>query len=774
MKWARSPDDLESALAPTYRYGALALFAVAVLFIVVAPVFWNETQARAGAVSEAYENADLYHYFYPMYRYAFGRLRDGSLPLWNPRQLCGTPLLADARIGIAQPLNFPFLLLPTERAMALHAFVCLFLMGLFFTLLARAVGVGYFAAALGGMAYAFSGFSAAAMSRPPLAAAMVWTPLLLWAVREYAHRFDTASAVIAGITGALLILTGSYAIALVAGLVAALYAVQSLVVVERGSAEFSKRLRGLFVVLGIALGVSAVQWIPMLVYAMRLDNPLAWIWGPRLMSSAPGNIGEFFFQTMLSQSHTQPRLAYLGILPLIFAPVSILNRHRRRDATLYALIATGGVLAAAFFRWLPPLQFPVSALLLPFVIGIALLAAIGADRVFIPRCSFRSQSIWLPLSVALAVCAVMFVAFGADVRRYLIPIVPVLLVFALFRARVLVPVCYAALFAVLLIDATNASRTIFAHPRQDAPGCYETYAQALAAAHDQSLGGRVLLSSRDLDRGLSPNIAMLGSLRSVGGAGIPLTRDQAEWTTRLTGAGPQERPLAEFRVTPASPAPNLLRYMAARLLVAAPQGPMYEGTWEETGPRLRQVSSVGGVRLFVFDDALPRAFWVPRTHVEVGMASTMDTLLGDDFDPLQTCVVDAKSKGIDELGSRSSPESDAGATAPLNATCSIEELSPERVVLRVDAPRFGVTVLNDTFDPGWTATLDGARKPILKVNGMFRGIATPAGTHEIVFTYRPWSVYIGFGVSVSVLAIALISCLRNVSKRTPRSARALF
>ena len=259
MNWLRPADEIEIALPPTYRYGALPLFAIAVVFIVLAPVFWNETQVRSASVGEARENADLFQFFYPSYHYAFGRMHEGALPLWNSRQLCGTPLLADARVGVLQPLNLPFLFMSTEHAMALHAFMCLFMMGLFFALLVRAVGVGYLAALLGGMVYAFSGLSAAAMSRPTLAAAMVWTPLLLWAVREYAHRFDTASAIIAGITGALLMLSGAYAFALVVAVVAFVYAVQSLVVVERGSAEFTKRARGLIVIGLVAFGVSAVS-----------------------------------------------------------------------------------------------------------------------------------------------------------------------------------------------------------------------------------------------------------------------------------------------------------------------------------------------------------------------------------------------------------------------------------------------------------------------------------------------------------------------------------
>ena len=763
VKWIRTPGEVEVALPPTYRYGALPLFAVAVLFILLAPVYWNETQARSATVAEACENADLYQYFYPTYNYAFARLRAGSLPLWNPQQLCGTPLLADPRVGVLQPLNLPFLFLPTERAFALHAFMCLFLMGLFFTLLARAVGVGYLAAALGGMIYAFSALSASAVARPPLAAALVWTPFLLWAVREYAYRFDTASAVLAGVAGALLILSGAYAFALATCIVAALYATQSLVMVERGSAEFMKRLRGLFVILGIALGISAAQWVPTLCYAARLDDPLSWIWGPHIAAAAPANARELAIQAVSNASAATPRAAYWGIVPLVFVPAAIFHRHRKRDVILFAAITIIPALLAAFFRWQLPLQFPVSAMLLPMIVSIALLAAIGADRVFTPRTTFRSPGIAFPVMLTLAICALLFVAFGADVRRYLVPCAAIVLLFAVIRHRMLTPVCFAALALVLLVDLTNANRTALTHPKHDAPACFETYAPALAAARDQALGSRIAPSAPELDRGLMPNIAMIASSSAVGASGIPLTPDQARWWEALSEKGPRPSGLASCRVSALAARPQLLRYMAARLVVAAPQGPLYDGVWAKQGPALREVTSVGSARMYVLDDALARAFWVPRVQVEVGMPATLDSLCSAGFDPGQVCVVDAQSVGIGALESLSAAEKATDAARP-NATCSVEEVTPERVVIRVDAPRDGVTVLCDSYDPGWSAALDGRSAPVLKVNGLFRGVATSAGTHEIVFRYRPWSVYAGLGVACLVLVGALIHGVRTLAK----------
>ncbi len=206
--------------------------------------------------------------------------------------------------------------------------------------------------------------------------------------------------------------------------------------------------------------------------------------------------------------------------------------------------------------------------------------------------------------------------------------------------------------------------------------------------------------------------------------------------------------------------------MATRLILATPQGPMYSGAWESPGPRLREVSPVGDVRVFVLDDALARAYWAPRAQVEVGMPATLDALCDPEFDATQICVVDAQSEGIGELAKFTSVDRKGDSAARQNATCSVEDGSPERVVVRVDAPVDGITVLCDSFDPGWTAAIDGVRQPILKVNGIFRGVATPAGAHEIVFTYRPWGVYIGLATSCAVLLISLVFSVAGLARPT--------
>ena len=87
----------------------------------------------------------------------------------------------------------------------------------------------------------------------------------------------------------------------------------------------------------------------------------------------------------------------------------------------------------------------------------------------------------------------------------------------------------------------------------------------------------------------------------------------------------------------------------------------------------------------------------------------------------------------------------------------VEEI-PERVVVETDASMPAYLVLSDTFDPGWSATVDGRPAPIRPAYVAFRAVYLPAGTHTVVFTYRPAGFELGLALSGCGIAPRRFSC----------------
>jgi|GEM_PF-2665288 len=86
---------------------------------------------------------------------------------------------------------------------------------------------------------------------------------------------------------------------------------------------------------------------------------------------------------------------------------------------------------------------------------------------------------------------------------------------------------------------------------------------------------------------------------------------------------------------------------------------------------------------------------------------------------------------------------------------SIVDYKPNRVDIEGTTDRGGLLVLTDVFFPGWRALVDGRPVPILRINGLVRGILVDAGTHRIIFKYTPCSFLLGMGISLSA---ALACC----------------
>ncbi len=83
----------------------------------------------------------------------------------------------------------------------------------------------------------------------------------------------------------------------------------------------------------------------------------------------------------------------------------------------------------------------------------------------------------------------------------------------------------------------------------------------------------------------------------------------------------------------------------------------------------------------------------------------------------------------------------------------MERYAPEEVRVRVETPQPAVLILLDSFDKGWTATLEnGAELPILRANALVRAVVVPAGTHFVTFSYRTPLLKAG-------AAASLVGCL---------------
>ena len=123
----------------------------------------------------------------------------------------------------------------------------------------------------------------------------------------------------------------------------------------------------------------------------------------------------------------------------------------------------------------------------------------------------------------------------------------------------------------------------------------------------------------------------------------------------------------------------------------------------------------------------------------------------DSLNPAVTAVSDSRFRDV--LGT-SVPAKMAGDT--------IYETSyaPDRLTYRVKSANGGLAVFSEVYFPwGWEVTVDGADVPLGRVDYLLRAVRVPAGTHDVVMTYRPESVRTTGVVSMASVIVIYIAAL---------------
>ncbi|TSK05005.1 MAG: YfhO family protein [Geobacter sp.] len=62
---------------------------------------------------------------------------------------------------------------------------------------------------------------------------------------------------------------------------------------------------------------------------------------------------------------------------------------------------------------------------------------------------------------------------------------------------------------------------------------------------------------------------------------------------------------------------------------------------------------------------------------------------------------------------------------------------------------------NDSFCPGWQATLDGREAPLWRADYLVRAVPFPPGRHVLEMRYAPWEVRGGWALTLCGAAALL-------------------
>jgi hypothetical protein len=178
--------------------------------------------------------------------------------------------------------------------------------------------------------------------------------------------------------------------------------------------------------------------------------------------------------------------------------------------------------------------------------------------------------------------------------------------------------------------------------------------------------------------------------------------------------------------------------------------------------RLR-TTPAGDIALARNEARRPRAFVATHARVHASDDAVLNALLaaGPAFDAgaIHLSALDAPPR---------MPEAPPASDSLTPCNVQVDVHLTERVTLRCAAPRRGYAVLQDAYDRGWSATVDGRPAPILRADLLVRAVPIEAGAHVIEMRYE--TPGLRFGAWVSLAAWLALVVLLWRARRTARVA----
>jgi hypothetical protein len=187
---------------------------------------------------------------------------------------------------------------------------------------------------------------------------------------------------------------------------------------------------------------------------------------------------------------------------------------------------------------------------------------------------------------------------------------------------------------------------------------------------------------------------------------------------------------------------NLLRRLSVGLIMATPEAKLRSPDNVDlvAAGQIREVYRGPDGMLFVIPDALPRAYLVQQAEI-ANTASALEGMMKGTVDPTRRILLTGKEQEDEPV-----PPADGAAPEP-TGTAQIVSEDLTRLTIRVVAHRPAYLQVNDSWAPGWKATLDGKHAAVLRSDYAFRAVFVPEGDHLVEMVYRPWGELVpGFRV----------------------------
>jgi len=743
------------------------------LLVISVPIFFGHVIWSGKSLF----GSDFVLYFYPIKKF----IRDyvmshGSIPLWNPHQFSGTPLIANMQASMFYPLGLLFYLMPVEQAYGYTVILHSALGAIFMYAFLRSLRINKSGAFIAAFVFTYNGFFVAHLYAGHLTFVQnyIWIPLIFLYVTKFVSTACLRHALLAGLFLGFQVLGGFPQIAFYTILAIGLFGAYHIAIRLRCD-KMSRLFRlsgGLVMVVLFGFALAAVQLLPTyefrqlstrsggVTYEFATNdslNPINFI--TFLMPNFFGNPANHSYWRSTEPWQFWELCGFVGITPLLLLCFLKFRSQTRHPQIFFGMLLLLSLFLSLgrhnpfyyFIYHLPGFhhfRIPAQILYL-YVFSLSILAGVGLNNLNGLKVYPRAYKIAIVIGflffglliTALLLRPVQFfyyVFWLADPSSLTPDLMPRLhetvrlslltaagffiMIAALIRFHFRNHMGPAALFVTLVLVAVielwsfsnPMIRTTDLSSRQNNPGAFDFL------KNDQEIY-RVV----DERGGYTPNDGILRGYEDVQGYDPFTLKRYIDYLNKS-----QNLPMSLNAVN--------VQYIT-----------------HLANPLIRMLN----VKYSIWDDAgvLKQRDYMPRAHMvhqarKVPGEKILDLMMSDDFNPTETVVFEAESQ------SYTLPDANG---KNFSGTCSINYYDNEMIRLETSADKPGYLVLSQIFYPGWEATVDGDKVPVLRGNYLFQVVPLEPGRHEVKLRFVSWPFRMGTGLSILSLVVFLCLIVRK-------------
>ncbi len=638
----------------------------------------------------------------PWRKLAIEQVKESGKPGWNPYSFSGTPLDANNQAAPYYFLNILFFVFSFENAWTLLIILQPILAGVFMYLFLFNRKLSIPAALLGSISFAFSGFMVSWLEWGTIGHALLWLPLILYAIDKISYHssafyswillFSLISSLTAGH-----IQTAFYVI-----LFSLFYSIYKL--------RRISFIVMIFCTVGIFSYILLQPFIANFFYATRIYDNDAWQkegWFVPVVHLVQFFAPDFFGNPATGNYwgvwNYAELTGYIGVVSMIFAIAAIGYTRKWSIALLGILLLMVQNPISMLPYWF---HIPVVSVLQPTrLMGIAgfvfcVLAAYGFDY-FLRTIRFPKKSILLSGLIYTGLWVYAAVA-GNDVaiRNLIFPtgIFIITVMFIYFRKYV-----PAIIFVIIL--SLDILRFAWKFTPFTDPSLFFPMSNSIEFLKQDPDIFRI--ASVD-DRLMPPSVEVYYGLESIAGYD-PVNSADYERFIAVMQMGPEVTPPYGFNriIQPKNITSPLFHLLNVKYVLSLD---------EVKNPGFEKVFEEGSTKIYINENNLSRAYFVSNVVVK-----RRDDILSSLSDPKNVAYTE------EDVGVHNGQP--AGSVI-------ISQYNNNSITLKTDTDREGFLFLSQIFHPGWRAYIDGSQVKIYRTNYIFSGIVVPAGAHTIGLEYN--------------------------------------